>query len=567
MTRAALVALCVALLFGGAGAGWEGSAEVASAAPRRDFGAVTPPVRLIPKGETVAVSGLHDYFDTIEIDAASDGLVVSNRLTLERYLLGLNEVPSEWPVEALRAQAVAARTYALWTLSQPPGGSALTYDFDICATVECQVFSGAEVVQLESGARWAQAVVDTAGTAVLYDGQPILARYHSTSGGTTFDNPDAFPDEPDYPYLKAVSSTTETASPVYRWRVVFTLGRLTAILRHSGVFSDRILSVRTVAPREEGPYPDVLIIGRNPRGKTRVQMPADSFRDAVREEAPALYPELYPSPWHTASGRLPETLPSERITVVTKSGWVVVNGRGWGHGTGMSQWGAYGIAQQGATFDQILMHYYTGVTIGRVNTEVPIEVGVATGQQSIAVSGDFSIVDGAGNTIVRDALGTWNFTNAGGAVGIDPPEGFGLPLEVGIVRAPKKVEVGEPVFLTIALSRPAQVRAETVGDPERNPKTRVKAAGKRRITWLAPLEAGRYRVRVRAATGATRRFSDAIPILVSAPPVSNLEPGGVSAEGSDRQEGPPWLVFALIGVALLLLWGVISVRKRTDPSP
>ena len=225
------------------------------------------------------------------------------------------------------------------------------------------------------------------------------------------------------------------------------------------------------------------------------------------------------------------------------------------------------MAQQGATFDQILTHYYTGVSIGRVDTEVPIEVGVATGRQSVAVAGAFSIIDGAGNTIVRDALGTWNFTNAGGAVGIDPPQGFGLPLEVGIVRAPKRVEVGEPVFLTIALSRPAQVRAETVGDPERNPKTRVKAAGKRRITWLAPLEEGRYRVRVRAATGATRRYSEAIPIEVSRPPLTEVEPDGVSVEASAEEDGPPWLVFGLIGLVLIGLWMVLFLVKRNGPSP
>ena len=554
MTRAALVAFCVALLIGGVGT-LEPSTPFASAEPRRSFGAVAPPVRLIPKSETLGVQGLHDYFDTVEIGAASDGLVVSNRLTLERYLLGLNEVPTEWPAEALRAQAVAARTYALWTLSQPPGGSAATYGFDICATVECQVFSGAEVVQLASGARWAQAVVDTAGTAVLYDDRPILARYHSTSGGTTFDNPDAFPEEPDYPYLKAVPSTTETASPVYRWRVTFTLDRLTAILRHGGTFTRRVLSVRTVAPQDGGPYPDVVITGRTPQGRTSVRMPADSFRDAVREEAPALYPDLYPSAWHTTSGRLPETLPSERIEVATKGGRVVVNGRGWGHGTGMSQWGAYGLAQQGATFDQILTHYYTDVSIGRINTEVPIEVGVATGQPSVAVSGDFSIIDGAGNTIVRDALGTWNFTDAGGAVGIDPPPGFGLPLEVGIVRAPKRVDVGEPVFLTIALSRPAQVRAETVGDPERNPRTRVKEAGKRRITWLAPLEAGSYRVRVRAAIGGTKRFSKPIGITVRDRPVAAQPPQPEEDPGSGSGRS---LWFALGAVAFV---GIVSIAR------
>lgn len=559
MRRAALAAVGVLIL---------SSAAMPVSAARREFGAVAAPVRLVPQSETLGVRGLHDYFGTIEIGAASDGLVVSNRLTLERYLLGLNEVPTGWPAEALRAQAVAARTYALWTLAQPPGGAAAAYGFDICATVECQVFSGAEVVQLSTGARWAQAVVDTAGTTVLYDGRPILARYHSTSGGTTFDNKDAFPYERNYPYLKAVTSTTEKASPVYRWRVVFTLERLTKMLRHSGLFSARIRSVRTVAPREGGPYPDVVIIGGNGKRKKRARMTADEFRTGVRESAPALYPDLYPSPWHTTSGRLPETLPSERIVISTAGGRVVVRGRGWGHGTGMSQWGAYGLARQGATFDQILQHYYTGVSIGHVNTEIPIEVGVATGMPAVTVEGAFSIVDGAGNTIVRDALGTWNFTDEGGAVGIDPPRGHGLPLQVGIVKAPARVDVGEPVFLTIALSRPAQVRAETVGLPERNPPARVKAAGKRRITWLAPLEEGEYGVRVRAAAGATRRFTRVIPILVQRPPIEDPDPPGVTADdGTEASTGGRWLWVRPAVIALAGLAGAFYVVRRRRASP
>lgn len=558
MRRAAPAALGVAVLL---------AVSLPAAAARRQFGAVTPPVRVIPKGETVSVHGLHDYFGTVEIASASDGLVVSNRLTLERYLLGLNEVPTEWPAEALRAQAVAARTYALWTLGQPPGGSAAVYGFDICATVECQVFSGAEVVQLPGGARWAQAVVDTAGTTVLYDGRPILARYHSTSGGVTFDNPDAFPGEPDYPYLKAVSSTTETASPVYRWRVAFTLERLTKILRHSGTFAGRVTSVRTVAPADGGPYPDVIVTGRKGGGRVSSRMIADDFRDGVRESGPALYPDLYPSLWPTTSGRLPETLPSERIVIRTTGNRVVVHGRGWGHGTGMSQWGAYGMAQQGATFDQILQHYYTGVSIGRVETEMPIEVGVATARPTVTVSGAFSIVDGDGDTIVRDALGTWSFTDAGGAVGIDPPRGYGLPLEVGIVKAPKTVDLGEPVYLTVALSRPAQVRAETVGLPERNPKTKVKAAGKRRITWLAPLEEGRYRVRVRAATGATRRFSKTVPIVVRRPPIHNQAPDGIDVTGDRADPGPTWWPFALVAVVIAGAGAFIASRRTSGSSP
>lgn len=553
MRRAAIAALGVSLLLFAA----------PTSAAEKDLGAAVPPLRLVPKSGVLTVHGLHDYLDTVEIGSASDGLTVSNRLTLERYLLGLNEVPTSWPVEALRAQAIAARTYALYTLSRPPGGDAAVYGFDICATVECQVFSGADVVQTSEGARWAQAVEDTQGTAILYEGRPILARYHSTSGGATFDNEDAFPLERSYPYLKAVTSTTETGSPLYRWRVVFTRARLTKILRHAGTIDGRVLDVRTVASDSGSIYPDVVVRTRSGNGRGSLRMIADDFRAAVRESAPALYPSIYPSLWPTTSGRLPEVLPSERIVIRTVGNRVIVNGRGWGHGVGMSQWGAHGLAQQGADAESILMHYYTGVTLGEIDTSLPIEVGVATAQSRVTVSGAFSIVDGEGTILVRDALGTWSFTNAGGAVGIDPPRGYGLPLEVGIVRAPHRVEVGEPVFLTIALSRPAQVRAETVGVQERNPRTHVKEAGKRRITWLAPLEAGRYRVRVRAATGAARRYSDTIPIVVREPQLAEPDPDRPERRRSTGGRGFVWWWL----LAFLVALGIGSLAVSAVRSP
>src|SRR5687768_4829719 len=183
MRRAAVLALAIALVLQVGGSG--------GARPKR-LGAAVAPLRLVPAGsEPLEIRGRHRYYGTVELGAASDGLVVSNRLSLERYLLGLAEVPRSWPGGALKPQAVAARTYALYTLRQPTAGSAADYGFDICASVQCQVFSGADVVESLGGVRWREAVASTQGVAVLYDGEPILARYHSTSGGQTLDNPQA----------------------------------------------------------------------------------------------------------------------------------------------------------------------------------------------------------------------------------------------------------------------------------------------------------------------------------------------------------------------------------------
>ncbi|HEX2293938.1 MAG TPA: SpoIID/LytB domain-containing protein, partial [Actinomycetota bacterium] len=422
-------------------------------------GALVGPIRLVPSGpDATQVAGLHRYFGDVVLSPASDGLVVVNRLSLERYLLGLNEVPPGWPEEALRAQAVAARTYALWTLSRPPAGAAATYGFDICASVECQVFSGADVVATPDGRRWAAAVRDTAGEAVLYRGAPILARYHSTSGGATLDNSQAFPGEPDYPYLQGVSSTTEQGSPLYRWTVRFPLEHLQGMLAGGGMWTEahgRLTRAVTVRSSAGLHYPDILLTGT----RKRLRVDAETLRDVVRTQGPALYPGVYPSPWITTSGRLPETLPANRVEIVTRRGVAIVKGRGWGHGTGMSQWGAYGLARAGATYREILAHYYRGTTVGEVDTSAPIAVGVAWGRPSVVATGAFDVVDGRGDVAVRGALGSWTFTPGGaGVVRVEPPQGHSLALRVGIVRAPKRAAPGERVAITYALSKAARLR-------------------------------------------------------------------------------------------------------------
>ncbi|HEX2236295.1 MAG TPA: SpoIID/LytB domain-containing protein, partial [Actinomycetota bacterium] len=342
------------------------------------------PLRLVPAGhEPLLVRGLHSYLGTVRLEAAPDGLVVVNTLSLERYLLGLNEVPTDWPMEALRAQAVAARTYALWTLARPRGGAAETYGFDICASELCQVFAGADVVSAADGERWERAVRSTARRALVYDGEPILARYHSTSGGTTLDNADAFPGESQLPYLRPVQSTTEQASPFYRWRVRFRLDRLERILAAAGWWSDRAGRLRDVhsVPSAQGlHYPDVVFTGRGDLVRT-----AEELRSLLRETAPRLYPGLYPS--ETRSGRLPETLPSNRIEVATRDGVVEIAGRGWGHGVGMSQWGARGMAEDGASFEEILEHYYPGTSLEVTQAVDAVDVGVAWGLETLDAFG------------------------------------------------------------------------------------------------------------------------------------------------------------------------------------
>lgn len=537
------------------------SVSPVSAAPKRRIGAVVGPVRLVPTGDdAIAVSDLSRYFGRVELKSASDGIVVINRLPLELYLLGLNEVPSTWPMEALKAQAVAARTYALWNLERPPAGAAATYGFDICATVQCQVYSGADVLRFaERGDRWQKAVEDTSNLAVLHRGDPILARYHSTSGGRTFANEQIFPSEGAYPYLKGVESETEEAATLYRWQVGFTLRRLTRILRHGGVLprdSGRLVRVRTVGSQTGRHYPDVIL--RAQRRTLRVT--AEAVRSAVRTSAPELFPDRYPSAAATSSGRLPEVFPSNRLTIVTRGRTVRVVGRGWGHGVGMSQWGAEGMARRGEDFRAILRHYYTGVRIGRVDPGRAISVGVDWGRSEVATWGSFRIQDGKGRIVVPEALGTWRFRPAGaGAVKIVPPEGHGLPLEVGVVDPPEVSAPRERVRLDIALSRPARVEVTTRGQAPRDEV--IRDAGRRKVGWRAPREPGEYEVQVTARAG-NRSRSERFVVSVEHPPSPSPSPApaDAAAEGQEGEDIKPYVAAGLL--ALLVVAALLFLRTR-----
>jgi hypothetical protein len=312
-------------------------------------------------------------------------------------------------------------------------------------------------------------------------------------------------------------------------------------------------------------YPDVVIRGR----KVTVRRTAEEWRDVLRDAAPALYPSSYPGPSSTSSGRLPETLPSNRITVWTRGRSVRVLGRGWGHGVGMSQWGAFGLARAGASYTDILGHYYTGIAVGRGPDPGSIEVGLAWQQPVVTVSGSFRVVDGDGETLVSDAIGTWRFRPQGpGVIGIDPPTGYGLPLRVGIVDAPERVPVGGSAYFTIALSKPARVKTVTRGRGETLaiPYLDVGRAGRTRIAWSAPVEPGRYEVTLAGAAGDARRRSEPIEVTVFRPPEpepSDEQRDDLSNDTVNRSFPLGALVVALVLlVVFLAAWVLARVRGR-----
>lgn len=278
------------------------------------------------------------------------GLVAVNRLDLETYLLGVVPVEigrrSEEEVEAVKAQAVAARTYAVRNL-----GRRDSLGFDVFGNVEDQVYGGRDVEREDA----TLAVRATAGEVLAWRGRPVRAYYHSTGGGTTARVTDVW-NLPDAPYLERVSDRRPEGghycdiSPRYSWTESWSASELrdaveAGIERHFGV-EVPVREVRTVRVlgRVTGRRVDELEI-RTDGGVWTVAR--NDIRFFLR----------------TSDGRV---LRSTRFDVVAgpdREGRLELRGRGFGHGVGMCQWGAIGRARAGRGYREILRHYYPGTEL------------------------------------------------------------------------------------------------------------------------------------------------------------------------------------------------------------
>ena len=179
-------------------------------------------------GSPVAVEpfGNRYRFGRLEVLPQADGVlrVVAAAMTMEQYLVGLGEVPSSWPMEALKAQAIAARSYALERIDRL-GSNRAVCSCGLYGTVSDQNYEGYEKEAAAGGARWVQAVLETAGVVAAHNGAPIQAYYSSSSGGYTEASEDGF--SAALPYLRAVPDPEDAASPNFHWTQEYTSAELT----------------------------------------------------------------------------------------------------------------------------------------------------------------------------------------------------------------------------------------------------------------------------------------------------------------------------------------------------
>jgi hypothetical protein len=221
-------------------------------------------------------------------------------------------------------------------------------------------------------------------------------------------------------------------------------------------------------------------------------------------------------------GDLPAAFPSDRFGLASAGDTVTVDGGGWGHGVGMSQWGAYGKARRGMKAADILAAYYGGLrpatmAPGQLPANIRVALGVGAGSTTLSAPGRFRVLDGAGKPLAVIALGRWQMTPAGGGkVRVVPPEGYDKPLAIttGALEPPAPT-AGAPAALHYRLSTPAAVML-TLNAPGRAPVTvdaGVLDAGDA-VQLLPPAPVGgAYQVIIDADAGPGRQAS--LPVVFS----------------------------------------------------
>ncbi|NIY07505.1 MAG: SpoIID/LytB domain-containing protein, partial [Gemmatimonadetes bacterium] len=266
----------------------------------------------------------------VEVRRVAGGLQVVNRVPLEHYVAGTlgRETYPGWAAETFKAQAVATRTYALHEAARHADGP-----FDIEAGTRGQVYGGFDAESPQAVA----AASATRGEYLAWGGRPILAVFHSASGGRTASAEEVWGRA--LPYLVSVPVENEEDSPDTYWRASVSRTTLGRALVPLGV--------------QVGPVRELRVVERSPSGRARSVRVRG--RDGEREiEARALRESL--------GGKvIRSTLFEIRAT---PDGFLIV-GSGHGHGVGMSQWGAEAMARRGAGYREILASFYPGTEVVR----------------------------------------------------------------------------------------------------------------------------------------------------------------------------------------------------------
>lgn len=258
-------------------------------------------------------------------------IALVNEIQLESYLYGLinKECLKSWPIEAKKAQAVAARSYALHRKISLPRKVC-----DLGSSALDQVYGGYSAEDEEAR----KAVEQTRGEVLVHNNKVAKAYYHSTCGGITASSESIWNDP--QPYLVPQKCPTDSQSPAHDW--IYTISKSELGKKLGLNYSQRKQFIFDIPKRDDSTR--VKKVRVFVKGTKIKEFTGEKFRKAI------------------GYGKLKSTLFSFKI----KGGRVIFTGHGLGHGVGMCQWGAAGFAKQGMKYKSILGYYYPGTMIRRI---------------------------------------------------------------------------------------------------------------------------------------------------------------------------------------------------------
>ncbi|MDD5259186.1 MAG: SpoIID/LytB domain-containing protein [bacterium] len=287
-------------------------------------------ITLRTEDNQVLING-RKYRGTLEIiNNAPKSFAVVEVLPLDEYLYGIikHEISPKWPEEAIKAQVVAARTYALKNF-----GKHAKDGYDLCNSTCCQVYGG-----LESEDRISNALVDaTTGEILTYQSELISTPYHGFCGGYTEDPRNVWEGLTKIKYLPIKKCTYCKKAPRYNWSARFERTKIESILSAGGFNVGKIKNIKITDKSPSGRAIEIRITHKDGKillkaNKFRLLMGADVIRSAM-------------------------------FKIKKDKDAYVFDGTGWGHGVGMCQEGAKGMAEKGFNYRQILQFYYPGTEI------------------------------------------------------------------------------------------------------------------------------------------------------------------------------------------------------------
>lgn len=286
-------------------------------------------VDIIPGREPAIYLGKRLYRGSLQIIKTKEGLLRAiNVVKLEDYLKGVlyHEVSHRWPMEAIKSQAVASRTFALYQAEQNKNNY-----YYLKADTSSQVYGGVYAERYRTN----KAVEETKGKVLLYKDEILPAFFHATCGGKTEDSSRLW--KVKMTPLKGVRCAFCRNSPHFSWERSIRLKEIKEKLNGAGYKLSDIVSIDVKMRDKSG-----RVIQLSVKAKAgNISISAKDFRHIIG----------------------PTLLKSTNFAVDVKGTSAIFKGRGWGHGVGMCQWGAFAMAKKRMKVNQILKHYYPGARV------------------------------------------------------------------------------------------------------------------------------------------------------------------------------------------------------------